>query len=149
MRSPTFLTLLSTPTTLSGGPRQTLGTLTNTRPLGGLWSVHTIAVCMSRDHGAVSSFRECGLSCGLRGTLWTLHLCRSAVPLLHRCHTRYRWLVRPSWQGLALQETPSFAWRTNASAQPPLEAVGCSALILIEAPSPADHRGMLIRGKTC
>ena len=55
MRSPTFLTLLSTPTTLSGGPRQTLGTLTNTRPLGGLWSVHTIAVCMSRDHGAVSA----------------------------------------------------------------------------------------------
>jgi hypothetical protein len=47
----------------------------------------------------------------------------------------------------------------NASAQPlpeagatqerTLEAVGCSALILIEAPSPADHRGMLIMGKTC
>ena len=30
-----------------------------------------------------------------------------------------------------------------------LEAVRCSALILIEALSPADHRGMLIRGKTC
>ena len=30
-----------------------------------------------------------------------------------------------------------------------LEAVRRSALILIEAPSPADHRGMLIRGKTC
>ena len=33
---PTFLTLLSTPTTLSSGPRQTLGKLTNTLPLGGL-----------------------------------------------------------------------------------------------------------------
>jgi hypothetical protein len=42
------------------------------------WSVKTIAVCMSRAHGAVSSFRECGLPCGLRGTLCTLHLCRSA-----------------------------------------------------------------------
>jgi len=30
-----------------------------------------------------------------------------------------------------------------------LGAVRCSALILIEAPSPADHRGMLIRGNTC
>src|SRR4029450_13185589 len=91
---------------------------------------------MSRDHGAVSSFRECGLPCGLRGTLCTLHLCRSAVHLLHRCNTRYRWLVRPYLAGTCtLQETPSFAWCTNAGAhllleagaQRTLEAVRCSA----------------------
>jgi len=44
---------------------------------GGFWSVNTIAVCISRDNGAVSSFRECGLPCGLRGALCTLHPCRS------------------------------------------------------------------------
>ena len=43
----------------------------------GFWGVKTIAICMSRDNGAVSSFRECGLPCGLRGALCTLHLCRS------------------------------------------------------------------------
>jgi hypothetical protein len=31
----------------------------------------------------------------------------------------------------------------EAGAQRTLEAVSCKALILIEAPSPADHRGML------
>ena len=102
----------------------------------GFWSVKPIAVCMSRDHGAVSSFRACGLPYGLRGALCTLHLCRSAVYLLHRCNTRYRWWVRPSLAGTCtLQETPSFAWRTNAGAhllpkagaQRTLEAVRCSA----------------------
>ena len=44
----------------------------------GFWCVKTIAVYMSRDNGAVSSFRERGLPCGLRGALCTLHLCRSA-----------------------------------------------------------------------
>ena len=33
--------------------------------------------------------------------------------LLHHCNTRYEWLVRPCSTGtFALQETPSFAWRT-------------------------------------
>ena len=36
MRSPKFLTLLSTHTTLASGPRQTLGKRTNTLPLYGL-----------------------------------------------------------------------------------------------------------------
>src|SRR6266581_8703788 len=86
----------------------------------GFWSVKTIAVCISRDNGAVSSFGECGLSCGLRGALCTLHLCRSAFQLLHRCNTRYGWLVRPYPVGTStLQETPSFAWRTNARPEPP------------------------------
>ena len=35
--------------------------------------------------------------------------------LLHHCNTRYDWLVRPCSTGtFTLQETPSFAWRTNA-----------------------------------
>jgi hypothetical protein len=34
--------------------------------------------------------------------------------LLHHCNTRYEWLVRPCSAGtFTLQETPSFAWRTN------------------------------------
>jgi len=34
--------------------------------------------------------------------------------LLHHCNTRYEWLVRPcSAETCTLQETPSFAWRTN------------------------------------
>src|SRR4029450_6079130 len=93
---------------------------------------------MSRDNGAVSSFRECGLPYGLRGALCTLHLCRSAFYLLHRCNTRYGWLVRPyPVRTFTLQETPSFAWRTNAGAhllpeaearnERRLEAVRCSA----------------------
>jgi len=35
--------------------------------------------------------------------------------LLRSCNTRYEWLVRPYSAGTCtLQETPSFAWRTNA-----------------------------------
>jgi hypothetical protein len=38
--------------------------------------------------------------------------------LLHHCNTRYEWLVRPCSTGsFTLQETPSFAWRTNGLAQ--------------------------------
>ena len=46
----------------------------------GCWGVQPIAVCLSRAHGAVSSCRACGLPCGLRGALWTLHRCGSALP---------------------------------------------------------------------
>ena len=50
--SPTFLTLLSTHTTLSSGPRQTLGKLTKKRFLcGGFWCVNAIAICMSAHTG--------------------------------------------------------------------------------------------------
>ena len=45
--------------------------------------------------------------------------------------------------------TPAFQLLPEAGAERRLEVVSCKALILIEAPSPADHRGMLIRGKTC
>jgi hypothetical protein len=74
---PTFSTLLSTHTTLFVAPDRPSGSSPK-RVLGvGFWCVKTIAVCMSRAHGAVSSFGECGLSCGLRGALCTLHLARS------------------------------------------------------------------------
>jgi len=42
----------------------------------GFWHVNTIAICINHYVGAVSSFRECGLPCGLRGSLCTLQLCR-------------------------------------------------------------------------
>src|SRR5712692_880200 len=96
MRSPKFLALLSTHTTLFVDPDRPSGSSPTRFLCVGFWSVKTIAVCMSRANGAVSSLGACGPSCGLRGALCTLHLCRSAVHLLHRCNTRYGWLVRPS-----------------------------------------------------
>ena len=40
--------------------------------------------------------------------------------LLHHCNTRYEWLVRPCSAGtFTLQETPSFAWRTNETVEKP------------------------------
>ena len=45
---------------------------------GGFWGVNTLAICMMPTHGAVSSFGECGLPCGLRGSLCPLQRCRSA-----------------------------------------------------------------------
>jgi len=71
---PKFLTLLSTHTTLFVDPDRPSGSSPRRFLCVGFWSVQTIAVCMSRDNGAVSSFGECGLSCGLRGALCTLHL---------------------------------------------------------------------------
>jgi hypothetical protein len=74
---PKFLTLLSTHTTLLVDPDRPSGSSPKRFLCVGFWCVKTIAVCMSRDNGAVSSFRECGLPCGLRGALCTLHPCRS------------------------------------------------------------------------
>jgi len=74
---PKFLTLLSTHTTLLVDPDRPSGRSPKRFLCVGFWSVNTIAVCISRDNGAVSSFGECGLSCGLRGALCTLHLVRS------------------------------------------------------------------------
>ena len=63
---------------------------------------------LSSITGLYQDFRECGLPCGLRGSLCTLQLFRSVVDLLHNCNTRYGWLVRPYPAGtLTLQETPS------------------------------------------
>jgi hypothetical protein len=74
---PKFLTLLSPHTTLLVDPGSPSGSSPTRFLCIGFWSVKTIAVCMSRDDGAVSSFGECGPSCGLRGALCTLHPCRS------------------------------------------------------------------------
>ena len=50
----------------------------------GFWAVNTIAICIrmvctiTPNNGAVSSFRKCGLPCGLCRSLCTLQLCRLA-----------------------------------------------------------------------
>jgi len=103
------------------GPRQTLQDLTTPRSLRvGFWAVNTIAICSIRFNGAVSSFGECGLPCGLRDSLCTLQLFRSGLSsLLLSCNTRYEWLVKPYSTGTFTRpEAPSFAWRTNDVHQP-------------------------------
>ena len=111
------MTLLSTPTTLAGGPRQTLGKLTKPLPLGWLLerSNHR------RRHAPRS--RGCITLQGVRSPLRSPWYPVSASPvsfglhLLHRCNTRSEWLVRPSSAGTyTLQEAPRCAWRTNAGA---------------------------------
>ena len=77
---PKFLTLLSTHTTLFVDPGRPAARSPKRVLCVGFWGVKTITVCMSRANGAVSSFREGGLSCGLRGALCTLHLGCSASP---------------------------------------------------------------------
>src|SRR5215210_6672193 len=81
----------------------------------GFWHTNTIAVCFIIIDEAVSSFRDCGLSYGLRDSLCTLQPFRSALTAPpHGCNTRYEWLVRPYSTGtFTLSETPSFAWRTS------------------------------------
>ena len=52
-------------------------------------TVNNVAVCIKRHDGAVSSFGEYGLSCGLHVSLCTLQLTCSAFCLLSRsCNTR-------------------------------------------------------------
>ena len=46
---------------------------------------------------AVSSFRECGLSCGLRDSLCTLQLCRSVVRLITSSHSFPKQLQHSVW----------------------------------------------------
>jgi hypothetical protein len=75
---PTFLTLRSTPTTRFVDPDRPSGRAPPRVLWVGCWGVQPIAVCMRAAYGAVSRFGECGLPCGLRGALCTLHPCRSA-----------------------------------------------------------------------
>ena len=98
---PKFLALLSTHTMLFVDPDRPSGRSPTRVLCVGFWCVKTIAVCMSRDNGAVSSFRECGLPYGLRGALCTLHLCRSAcTSFTDATLGRSGWLDLPP-QGLA------------------------------------------------
>ena len=113
---PKFLTLLSTHPALLVDPDSPSQTSPLRSVCMGFCRVKSIADCITLAHGAVSSFGECGLPCGLRGSLCTLQLFRSALHqcFLHSCNTRYEWLVRPSSAGTStLQEAPSFAWRTR------------------------------------
>ena len=98
---PKFLTLLSTHTTLFVDPDRPSGSSPTRFLCVGFWSVKPIAVCISRDHGAVSSFGECGLSCGLRGALCTLHLVRSVFT-----SSTGATLGRSGWLDLAPQGLP-------------------------------------------
>jgi len=81
----------------------------------GFWNTKTIAVCFIIIDEAVSSFRECGLSYGLRAPCVRFNrFVRSLTAPPHGCNTRYEWLVRPYSTGAFTQsETPSFAWRTS------------------------------------
>ena len=45
----------------------------------GFWLVNTIAICTMLANGAVSCLGDCGLPCGRRDSLCTLHLFRSAL----------------------------------------------------------------------
>ena len=62
---------------------------------------------------------KCEFPCGLHGSLCTLRMLRSILSyLLPIRTTRYGWVASPSPTGsFTLQETPSCAWRTNATLQ--------------------------------
>ena len=115
--SPKFLTLLSTHPTLFVDPGRPSGRSPKRVLCVGFWRVNTIAICILLVTRLSQALEECGLPCGLHGSLCTLQLSRSALhrSFLHSCNTRYEWLVRPSSVGTCTpQEAPSFAWRTNA-----------------------------------
>jgi hypothetical protein len=69
----------------------------------GFWGVNTIAICIKRLYEAVSSFGECGLPCGLRGSLCTLQLLCSA---LHRASSTVATLGMSGWLDLAQPGLP-------------------------------------------
>src|SRR4030043_238450 len=56
-----------------------------------------------------------------RGFLYSTVTPRTGLSgFLPHCNTRYGWVVSPYPTGtFTLQETPSFAWRTNTPPQPP------------------------------
>ena len=88
--SPKFLTFLFTHATLFVDPGRPSKNSPNRSLCVGFWAVETIAICVSH-FGAVSSFRKCGLPCGLRVSLCTLQLSCSAIPCLrNNCNTRYK-----------------------------------------------------------
>ena len=57
----------------------TLGKRTHTLPLWRLLGRESHRHLHACPHGEVSNVGECGLPCGLRGALCTLHLVRSAL----------------------------------------------------------------------
>ena len=98
---PKFSTLLSTHTTLFVDPGRPSGISPARSLCVGFWGVQPIAIGIIARHGAVSSVGECSLPCGLRGSLCTLHLCRSAsTSFIGATLGRSGWLDRTP-QGLA------------------------------------------------
>jgi hypothetical protein len=98
--SPKFLTFLSRHATLFVDPDRPSESSPKRSLCVGFWSRYTIAICIILINGAVTSLGDCGLPCGLHGSLCTLQGCRSAVAsppfsLLHRCNTRSGWVVSP------------------------------------------------------
>jgi len=76
---------------------------------------------------------------GVRSPLWPMWFPVYAsivsfgfLVLLNNCNTRYEWLVRPYSTGtFTLQETPSFAWRTNGLAHLPSFLAGVGFMRLL------------------
>ncbi len=81
-------------------------------------TVNTVAIRFKRHDGAVSSFGDRGLSCGLHASLCTLQLTCSVFTSAVAVATlgRSGWLILTP-QGLSpCKKAPSFAWRTNGLA---------------------------------
>jgi len=99
-------------------PRQSLGNLTTDgSSVLASGASEAVALCFLVRYEAVSSFRACGGPYGLRDSLCTLQLLRSAFLTSppNNCNTRYEWLVRPYSAGtFTPPETPSFPWRTGS-----------------------------------
>jgi hypothetical protein len=95
--SPKFLTLLSTHPTLFVDPGRPSVRSPKRVLCVGFWGVNTIAICITRLYEAVSRFGECGLPCGLRGSLCTLQLFRSAF---HRASSTVATLGMSGWLDL-------------------------------------------------
>ena len=124
-----------------GGPRRTLGDLTGSGPVvSASGAFNPSPSALSLMTGLCQASGRAVFPDGLRDSLCTLQLCRSALASFTAAT-----LGRSGWLGLTPQglapckNTPSFAWRTNATAQPlpeagatqerTLEAVRCSALL--------------------
>jgi hypothetical protein len=92
----------------------------------GFWAVNTIAICIRTVLHHHAKYRGCIMLQEVRSSLWPVSfpvyasIVSFGLRLLYNCNTRYEWLVRPCSPGtFTLEETPSFAWRTNGLAHLP------------------------------
>jgi len=94
----------------------------------GFWAVNTIAICIrtvctiTPNNGAVSSFRKCGLPCGLCRSLCTLQLCRSAF-----ASSTTATLGMNGWLGLIHQGLPPWKKRQAKLGAPTVCVTGAGA----------------------
>jgi hypothetical protein len=91
----------------------------------GFWAVNTIAICIRTVLHHHAKYRGCIMLQEVRSSLWPVSfpvyasIVSFGLRLLYNCNTRYEWLVRPCSPGtFTLEETPSFAWRTNGVRYP-------------------------------